>query len=62
MFLLRLFLQSHQEEIEALSDALTDKVVILPEILRKSRADNSCQKYELGFSRWKNGPNPMGGE
>ena len=53
MFLLRLFLQSHQEEIEALPDVLTDKVILLPEILRRSRADNSCRKYELGLSRWK---------
>ena len=51
MFRLCLFLQSHQEEIEALPDVLTDKVV--PEIPRRSRADNSCRKYELGFSRWK---------
>ena len=47
------FCSPNQEEIEALSDVLTDKVVLLPEILRKSRADNSCRKYELGFSRWK---------
>ena len=53
MLRLRLFLQSHQEEIEALPDVLTDKVVLLPEILRRSRADNSCRKYELGFLRWK---------
>ena len=51
MFLLRLFLQPHQEEIEAPPDVLTDKVILLPEILRRSRADNSCRKYELGFSR-----------
>ena len=60
MFLLRTFLQSHQEEIKALPDVLTDKVVLLLEILRRSRADNSCRKYELGFLRWKNGLNPMG--
>ena len=30
MFLLRLFLQSLQEEIVALPDVLTDKVVLLP--------------------------------
>ena len=53
MFLLRLFLQSHQEEIQALPDVLTNKVVLLPEIFKRFRADNSCRKYELGFSRWK---------
>ena len=46
-------MQSHQEEIEAFPYVLTDKVVLLPEILRRSRADNSWRKYELGFSRWK---------
>lgn len=46
-------MQSHQNEIDDLPEVLADKVVLLPEILRRSRADNSCRKYELGFLRWK---------
>ena len=46
-------MQSHQNEIGDLPEVLADKVVLLPEILRRSRANNSCRKNELGFLRWK---------
>ena len=52
-FSIHLFLQFHHEEIEDLPEVLADKVVLLPEILRRSRADNTCRKYESGFLRWK---------
>lgn len=32
---------------------LQDKVNLLPDVLYKSRAENTSRKYEYGFSRWK---------
>lgn len=47
-------MQCHREEIEELPKVLADKVDLLPDVLRRSRAENTCQKYENAFIRWKN--------
>lgn len=48
-----LFFQTHREEIEALPEVLADRVDLLPDILRHSRADSTGGKYENAFMRWK---------
>jgi integrase len=35
-----------------LPPVLADKIDLLPDILKKSRAANTCKKYELAFNRW----------
>ena len=52
-FFIHLFLQSHQAEIGELLEILKGKVHLLPEILRRSRSEKTCRKYEMGFIRWK---------
>ncbi|KAH3728136.1 hypothetical protein DPMN_054083 [Dreissena polymorpha] len=42
------------DEIQALPEVLADRVELLPDILRKSRADSTCSKYEYAFMRWRN--------
>lgn len=46
-------MQCHREEIDELPDVIADKVHLLPGMLSRSRADNTCKKYELAFLRWK---------
>ena len=50
---LRLFFQSHQDEIRCLPDALAGKIDPLPDLLFKSRSDSTRHKYECSFIRWK---------
>lgn len=52
-FIIRLFSQTHKDEIDALPEVLAEKVDLLPELLRKSRADSTSRKYENSFSRWE---------
>ncbi|KAL5005988.1 hypothetical protein ScPMuIL_017146 [Solemya velum] len=44
---------SHAEDIEQLPDVLVEKVSLLPDLLKGSRADSTCHKYKNGFLRWE---------
>ncbi|XP_053388193.1 SCO-spondin-like [Mercenaria mercenaria] len=46
-------MKCHKKEIEELPEVLVDKVDLLPGVLRRPRADNTCKKYESAFFRWK---------
>ena len=48
-----MFFQIHKDEIDELPQVFVDKMDLLPEILKKSRADSTSKKYELAFKRWK---------
>ena len=50
---IRLFFQSYTEDIEQLPGVLADKVSLLPELLKESRAENTCASYKRGFKRWR---------
>ncbi|KAH3784266.1 hypothetical protein DPMN_162220 [Dreissena polymorpha] len=41
-------------EIQALPEVLVDRMELLPDILRKSRAGSTCSIYEYAFMRWRN--------
>ncbi|XP_053378570.1 uncharacterized protein LOC123554439 [Mercenaria mercenaria] len=45
--------RAHKDEIEELPEVLAGKVDLLPELLQKSRAENTCQKYKNSFDRWR---------
>ena len=49
-----MFFQIHADEIETLPEILAERVELLPGILRKSRAESTCSKYEGAFMRWRN--------
>ncbi|XP_053398105.1 uncharacterized protein LOC123553335 [Mercenaria mercenaria] len=44
-------LQSYADDIEQLPDIPADKVSLLPETLKESRAENTCLAYKGGFKR-----------
>lgn len=50
---IRLFFQSYAHDIEQLPDVLADKISLLPELLKESRATNTCLGYKRGFKRWR---------
>lgn len=50
---IHLFFQSYSEDIEQLPDVLADKVSLLPDLLKDSRAENTCSAYKRGFKRWR---------
>lgn len=50
---IRLFFQIHADEIEALPEVLAEKVYLLPDLLRKSRAQGTDKKYSYAFQRFQ---------
>lgn len=54
-FSLRLFFQRYETELFDLDlpGSLADKVSSLPELLKETRATNTCISYERGFQRWR---------
>ncbi|KAH3884287.1 hypothetical protein DPMN_008266 [Dreissena polymorpha] len=40
--------------MQALPEVLADRVELLQDILRKSRAVSTCSIYEYAFMRWRN--------
>jgi len=50
---LRLFLQVHRDEIQQLPEGLAGKAILLPELLRNSRADSTDKKYTGAFVRFQ---------
>jgi integrase len=50
---IRLFFQTHQDEIDELPDVLVDRVTLLPEILLQSRAESTRKSYTNAFNRWR---------
>ncbi|XP_053391932.1 uncharacterized protein LOC128554660 [Mercenaria mercenaria] len=44
---------SYKDDIDELPEVLADKVDLLPDLLRKSRAENTSRKYGNSFSRWE---------
>jgi integrase len=49
---LHMFFQIHGRDVERLPEALADRAHLLPELLRKSRADSTTKKYESAFTRF----------
>lgn len=47
-----MFHQAHKDEIDELPEVLAEKVALLPDLLRESRANGTNQKYSNGFKRW----------
>lgn len=50
---IHLFFQVHRQDVDDLPDVLLGKVDLLPELLQKSRADNTSKKYQNSFERWR---------
>ena len=48
------FFQSFSNDIGGLPKELADRVALLPELLKYSRASSTVKSYHSGFVRWKN--------
>ncbi|ESP03435.1 hypothetical protein LOTGIDRAFT_171372 [Lottia gigantea] len=46
-------MKHNSHDIEELPEVLADKVILIPELLKSSRAMNTFKSYSLGFQRWK---------
>ena len=53
---IRLFMQIHKHEIDALPEMLAAIVDLLPELILKSRATSTSRKYEKKIFDGKSGP------
>ena len=52
LFFVHIFFQTHADDIRELPEVLAARVHLLPDILRKSRADSTDKKYHGAFSRF----------
>lgn len=51
---LHIFLQVYQNDISILPDALKEKIKMIPDLLKHSKADSTTAGYYRGFQKWSN--------
>ena len=54
LLFLHFFFQKYSQDIDGLPGTLAEKVILLPGLIRDSRAKNTAKSYNRGFQRWRN--------